>query len=55
MDFTLTLFVPLIFAAIFMYALYGVIYRAVKNAIKDTRREIDHEEPSSRDSGGTEF
>lgn len=40
MDPTQTLVLPLIFGAIFLYCLYGVIYRAVKNAIKDANREL---------------
>jgi Na+/H+ antiporter NhaD/arsenite permease-like protein len=53
-DFTLTLFVPVIFMAIFLYCLYGVMYRAVKNAMKDAWRDRDDEAVSGLGSSGSD-
>jgi hypothetical protein len=51
-DQTLLTFLVVIFTAIFLYCLYGVIYRAVRNAIRDSIAEAGQSELVIRKKAG---
>lgn len=52
MDQTLLTFLVVIFTAIFLYCLYGVIYRAVRNVIRDSIAEAGQSELVIRKKAG---